>query len=50
MKVALLKMRGNSIPYRKTVGTMKTETPGSTNLHEPIQKKISKRAEFSPVN
>ena len=29
---------------------MKTKTSGCTNLHEPLQKKISKRAEFSPVN
>ena len=50
MKVALLKMRGNSSPYRKTDGTMKTDTPGSTNLHEPLKKKFSKRAEFSHVN
>ena len=41
---------GNSIPYRKTDGTMKTETPGSTHPHEPLQKNFSKRAEFSLVN
>ena len=29
---------------------MKTETPGSTDLHEPLQKKISKMQEFSDVN
>ena len=29
---------------------MKTETPGSTNLHELLQKKNSKMLEFSDVN
>ena len=49
-KLALLKIRWNSIPSRKRDGCMKTETPGSTHLHEPLQKKIAKMLKFSDVN